>query len=130
MKYNLKYILKRLVGLVWDFHQMVEWLVRYIYICIFFFSYLYFDIWIGSDIVIGWFKDNKAYLKDCHATGRTSPIVDKSQDYVLLGGAEVDGYTILKFKRKLITCDQANDMNIKVISLILWTQTWLKYYLW
>ena len=73
-------------------------------------------IWIGSDIVIGWYKDNAAYLKDCHATGKSSPIIDAEQDYVLLDGAEVDGYTILKFKRKLITNDQANDMDIEVIN--------------
>lgn len=64
--------------------------------------------------MIGWVKDNKPYLKDCHAESKTRPILDKQQDYILLDGAEIDGYTILKFKRKLITCDLADDKNIKV----------------
>lgn len=40
--------------------------------------------------------------------------MDKQQDLVLLDGAEVDGYTILKFKRKLRTCDLSNDIDIRV----------------
>jgi hypothetical protein len=68
----------------------------------------------GSDIVIGWVKDNKAYLKDCYASDKSTPIEDEKQDYKLIDGAEIDGYTILKFRRKLITCDEANDRPIKV----------------
>jgi hypothetical protein len=68
----------------------------------------------GSDIVIGWVKDNKAYLKDCYASDKSTPIEDEKQDYKLIDGAEIDGYTILKFSRKLITCDEANDRPIKV----------------
>jgi hypothetical protein len=29
----------------------------------------------GSDIVIGWVKDNKAYLKDCSASDKSTPII-------------------------------------------------------
>ena len=72
----------------------------------------------GSDIAIGWVKDNKAYLKDCYASEKSTPIEDKIQDYRLIDGAEIDGYTILKFSRKLITCDEANDKPIKVFFLI------------
>jgi hypothetical protein len=72
----------------------------------------------GSDIVIGWVKDNKAYLKDCYASDKSTPIEDEEQDYKLIDGAEIDGYTILKFSRKLITCDEANDRPIKVIFYI------------
>jgi hypothetical protein len=68
----------------------------------------------GSDIIIGWVKDNKAYLKDCSASDKSTPIEDEKQDYKLIDGAEIDGYTILKFRRKLITCDEANDRPIKV----------------
>ena len=68
----------------------------------------------GSDIVIGWVKDNKAYLKDCYASEKSTPIEDKIQDYKLIDGAEIDGFTILKFSRKLITCDETNDKPIKV----------------
>ena len=70
----------------------------------------------GSDIVIGWVKDNKAYLKDCYANGKVVPTIDPQQNYDLLDGAEVNGYTILKFKRKLLTCDRDYDMDIKVLN--------------
>ena len=53
----------------------------------------------GSDIVIGWVKDNKAYLKDCYASEKSTPIEDKIQDYKLIDGAEFDGFTILKCSR-------------------------------
>ena len=88
----------------------------------------------GSDVVIGWVKDGQAYLrvlfqidylfkeliinlmlKDCYAASKTAPRIDAQQDYTLLEGAEIEGYTILKFSRKLVTCDVLNDMEIKVI---------------
>lgn len=59
-------------------------------------------------------ENGKPYLKDCHATGKYAPTEDPQQDYILIDGIEVDGYTILKFKRKLITCDKSNDKEIKV----------------
>ena len=52
-------------------------------------------------------------MKDCHSNDKVPPIIDEKQDYNLLDGSEIDGYTILKFKRKLSTCD-TNDTNIKV----------------
>ena len=39
--------------------------------------------------------------------------MDLHQDYTLLDGAEIEGFTILKFKRKLVTCDNVNDVDIK-----------------
>lgn len=68
----------------------------------------------GSDIVIGWVKNGKAYLKDCYASEKAQPIEDLEQNYELIDGAEADGYTILKFKRKLITCDLLKDKDINV----------------
>ena len=56
-------------------------------------------------------------MKDCHSNDQVPPIIDEKQDYVLLDGAEIDGYTILKLKRKLLTCD-SNDADIKVWNLI------------
>jgi hypothetical protein len=53
-------------------------------------------------------------LKDCYAAGRSAPVSDLQQDYILLDGAEIEGYTILKFKRKLNTCDDINDKEIKI----------------
>jgi hypothetical protein len=35
------------------------------------------------------------------------------QDFTLIDGVEIDSYTILKFKRKLNTCDLKGDVEIK-----------------
>ncbi|CAG5133807.1 unnamed protein product [Candidula unifasciata] len=59
----------------------------------------------GSDIVIGWVKDQQAYFKDRYASGNTVPGVDASQDWFLLNAAETGDYTVLKMVRKLDTCD-------------------------
>lgn len=68
----------------------------------------------GSDIMIGW-VDSKgnAYLKDTHAISKSAPLIDESQDWKLLDAAEKNGYTILKVKRKLRTCD-SDDIDIKM----------------
>lgn len=39
--------------------------------------------------------------------------MDEQQDVTLIDGVEIDGYTILKFKRKLNTCDLKGDVEIK-----------------
>ena len=41
-------------------------------------------------------------------------MVDPSQDYFLLHGYENATHTVLRFKRKLDTCDTANDVPITV----------------
>ncbi|XP_077980021.1 DBH-like monooxygenase protein 1 homolog [Glandiceps talaboti] len=67
----------------------------------------------GSDIVIGWVKsDGKKRFTDRHASHYGEPRVDDKQDYKLLYGAEIDDHTILKFERKLDTCDDAQDWMI------------------
>jgi hypothetical protein len=53
-------------------------------------------------------------LKDCYSPDKVRPVIDAKQDWTLLDGAEVDGYTILKFKRKFETCDTNNDRDITV----------------
>ena len=45
------------------------------------------------------------------------PVVDPSQDYFLVHGFENATHTVLRFKRKLETCDSANDMPITVSAL-------------
>ena len=37
--------------------------------------------------------------------GRSSPSIDEQQDWELEFGEEEEGYTILEFSRKYITCD-------------------------
>ncbi len=44
---------------------------------------------------------------------RSPPLIDTSQDARLLEGNQVNGYTMLKFKRPLKTCDSRDDMEIK-----------------
>lgn len=68
----------------------------------------------GADIAIGWVSNTgESNLKDTHATGFVTPITDNAQDWVLIGAKEENGYTILKMKRKLNTCDKENDIEIK-----------------
>ncbi|XP_033732845.1 DBH-like monooxygenase protein 1 [Pecten maximus] len=64
-----------------------------------------------ADVVFGWVADGKAFLKDCHTIGYVAPIVDTSQDWLLEYGAETDENTILKFTRKIDTCD-SDDIKI------------------
>ncbi|XP_067141854.1 DBH-like monooxygenase protein 1 homolog [Centruroides vittatus] len=59
----------------------------------------------NSDIVIGWVKDNRAEFHDYHAVGNTKPIIDKKQDWNLLRFYENGTHTMLRFRRKLDTCD-------------------------
>jgi hypothetical protein len=57
-------------------------------------------------------------FKDCYATGFQAPVADENQDWILLDGAEQDGYSILKYRRKLLSCDSQFDRNITVSILI------------
>lgn len=72
-----------------------------------------------SDVVIGWVKDGQTYFSDRHTTAHAPPIVDKSQDWFLLHGEENEYGTILKFVRKLDTCDPEDraidDQTVRVI---------------
>uniref|UniRef100_A0A182FBG9 DOMON domain-containing protein n=1 Tax=Anopheles albimanus TaxID=7167 RepID=A0A182FBG9_ANOAL len=55
-----------------------------------------------------------ASTRDRHVKkhGDGQPLVDSSQDYVLLLGYENQTHTVLRFKRKLDTCDVAYDVPI------------------
>lgn len=56
------------------------------------------------------------FLQDRHVTrnGDTEPVVDPSQDYMLMLGYENATHTVLRFRRKLDTCDASHDMAITV----------------
>ena len=56
-------------------------------------------------------------MKDAYATENTQPIQDSVQNLVLIDAAELDGYTIIKFKRKFITGDSQNDIDITVFKI-------------
>ncbi|KAI8484201.1 hypothetical protein Bbelb_379860 [Branchiostoma belcheri] len=59
----------------------------------------------GSDIAIGWVKDGTAHLTDRYAEAQAQPSVDESQDWELVSGNENGTHTVLRFNRKLTTCD-------------------------
>ena len=54
------------------------------------------------------------HRQDYHTVAKAVPKLDKSQDWQLLHGEESNGETIIKFVRKLDTCDTAGDKVIKV----------------
>lgn len=57
------------------------------------------------------------YLQDRYVKTDGSdlePVVDPSQDYVLISGYENATHTVLRFKRKLDTCDTSYDLPISV----------------
>ncbi|KAL3871747.1 hypothetical protein ACJMK2_039725 [Sinanodonta woodiana] len=66
-----------------------------------------------ADVVVGWVKNGSTHFKDYHTTGHVPPTVDKHQDWFLLHGEENDFGTVLKFVRKLDTCDKAEDKKIE-----------------
>ncbi|KAL3871755.1 hypothetical protein ACJMK2_039733 [Sinanodonta woodiana] len=66
-----------------------------------------------ADIVVGWVKDGVTHFKDYHTTAHAPPVVDSHQDWFLLHGEENDFGTVLKFVRKLDTCDKTEDKKIE-----------------
>lgn len=56
-------------------------------------------------------------IQDRFATSRNSPAIDDQQDWELEDGYEEDGFTVLKFTRKYITCDD-KDLPITVSNQI------------
>lgn len=42
------------------------------------------------------------------------PPIDKNQDWNLVSSDQKNGHTVLEFTRDLITCDDENDIDIKV----------------
>ncbi|ALC44862.1 olf413 [Drosophila busckii] len=68
----------------------------------------------GADMAIGWVDKGQTYFQDRHVTrnGDAEPVVDPSQDYMLMLGYENATHTVLRFKRKLDTCDASHDIAI------------------
>jgi len=72
----------------------------------------------GADMVVGWVdSQGKGHLQDYHGqeakNGR--PILDRNQDYSLVGSYESNSVTVLKFTRKIITCDK-DDRDISLVT--------------
>eukprot|EP00058_Branchiostoma_floridae_P019171 XP_002604660.1 hypothetical protein BRAFLDRAFT_94822 [Branchiostoma floridae] len=74
----------------------------------------------GSDIVIGWVKDGKAHLTDRYAEANAQPAVDESQDWELVSGNENGTHTVLRFNRKLTTCDSKDRVINKDTMRVIW----------
>ena len=55
------------------------------------------------------------WLQDRYAFAHTTPSLDASQDWDLVGGNEEGGFTTLQFERKLETCDE-HDLAINFVS--------------
>ncbi|EDW95510.2 uncharacterized protein Dyak_GE22605 [Drosophila yakuba] len=68
----------------------------------------------GADMAIGWVDKGQTYFQDRHVTrnGDPEPVVDPSQDYMLMLGYENATHTVLRFRRKLDTCDPSHDIAI------------------
>ncbi|KAL3871756.1 hypothetical protein ACJMK2_039734 [Sinanodonta woodiana] len=66
-----------------------------------------------ADVVVGWVKDGITHFKDYHTTAHAPPVVDSHQDWFLLHGEENNFGTVLKFVRKLDTCDKTEDKKIE-----------------
>jgi len=61
---------------------------------------------VGSDIILGWISDSgAATLIDAHGNQFGQTVKDKSQDYRLIVGYQYQENTVLRFKRKINTCD-------------------------
>lgn len=65
----------------------------------------------GSDLIIGWVDQGQVHFQDRHVKDSPGssidrePEVDPSQDYQLLLGYENNTHTVLRFWRRLDTCD-------------------------
>jgi hypothetical protein len=67
----------------------------------------------GADVVIGWVEESgQATLRDFHSVDGRSVVEDQSQDYELVVGYQDEGITVLRFRRKLETCDSDYDLLI------------------
>lgn len=81
----------------------------------------------GSDIVVGWVDHGQVYFQDRHvksnvgSTTDREPEVDPSQDYQLLLGYENVTHTVLRFRRRLDTCDNHDIPITNDTMRILWS---------
>eukprot|EP01124_Arcella_intermedia_P004549 TRINITY_DN1257_c0_g1_i11.p1 TRINITY_DN1257_c0_g1~~TRINITY_DN1257_c0_g1_i11.p1 ORF type:complete len:1135 (+),score=161.40 TRINITY_DN1257_c0_g1_i11:40-3444(+) len=65
-----------------------------------------------ADTYTGWITDGQVYFYDELSDSYGQPIKDTSQDAVVLAAEEIDGWTTIVFKRKLVTGDKDNDVDL------------------
>lgn len=75
----------------------------------------------GADVVVGWVDRGQTYFQDRHfkTTGAVEPRIDPSEDYTLLLGYENATHTVLRFERRLDTCDTSHDVVITVGGILM-----------
>ncbi|KAL4218774.1 hypothetical protein ACF0H5_021361 [Mactra antiquata] len=67
-----------------------------------------------ADVIVGWVNDDgTSHFSDRHTVGHSPPVMDNSQDWHLLLAQENDFGTVLKFVRKINTCDDNEDEKIQ-----------------
>jgi hypothetical protein len=67
----------------------------------------------GADLAIGWVSAaGQATLQDYHSLDGRTVRLDSSQDMELIVGFEEEETTVLRFRRKVDTCDTDNDVKI------------------
>uniref|UniRef100_A0A1B0FFJ9 DOMON domain-containing protein n=1 Tax=Glossina morsitans morsitans TaxID=37546 RepID=A0A1B0FFJ9_GLOMM len=68
----------------------------------------------GADMAVGWVEGGHTFFQDRYVDlkGSPEPHIDPSQDYILIKGYENSTHTLLRFRRKLDTCDHDHDMII------------------
>nr|XP_039264402.1 DBH-like monooxygenase protein 1 [Styela clava] len=66
----------------------------------------------GADIIVGWIKNGTTYITDRYGIENGFPPRDSQQDVKLIMGKECDGWTMIRFKRSLESCDQQHDRSI------------------
>ncbi|KAL4218773.1 hypothetical protein ACF0H5_021360 [Mactra antiquata] len=63
-----------------------------------------------ADVIVGWVNDDgTSHFSDRHTTGHSPPVMDKSQDWHLLLAKENEFGTVMKFVRRINTCDDTED---------------------
>ena len=68
---------------------------------------------VGADLAIGWVSPaGQATLQDYHSIDGRTVKLDTSQDTELVVGFEEDNTTVLRFRRKIDTCDTDHDVKI------------------
>lgn len=58
----------------------------------------------GADVIVAWIGNNKTSFTDRYIRGR-SVLIDQQQDVTLLASQKINGYSIVRFTRKINTCD-------------------------
>ena len=60
------------------------------------------------------FIGSYVYIQDRYAKKNGAPLLDQHQDWELISGNETGEFTVLKFSRKLVTCDEEdNDITVR-----------------